>query len=173
MPEWISEFIGWFNAPRLQAILTFVGISIATISVVSVKATAKKKQTAEYLMELRSDARLEKCIQRLRQLDGCENTNMLTLGLENKADDKDAQDLRYLLNHFERLSVGIQEKIYDEKMVKKSQYSTFVKTYERSQQFIRGVRKTSPTAYQEFEWLSLRWQKNPLKSRKKLSAVNT
>ena len=98
---------------------------------------------------------------------------MLTLGLENKADDKDAQDLRYLLNHFERLSVGIQEKIYDEKMVKKSQYSTFVKTYERSQQFIRGVRKTSPTAYQEFEWLSLRWQKNPLKSRKKLSAVNT
>lgn len=165
MPEWISDALGWFTAAKLQAILTVIGITIATISVVSVKATAKKKQTADYLLELRTDERLEKCIQKLRQIHGCENTNMLTLGRENKADDSAAQDLRYLLNHFERLSVGIQAKIYNENMIKKSQYSTIVRTYERSTQFIQGVRESSPTAYQEFEWLSKRWKKKPLKQR--------
>ncbi|GGC94663.1 DUF4760 domain-containing protein [Vreelandella lutescens] len=168
MFDWLMLHVTSLEPDAIQAILTSVGITVAVISVLSVKSTAQKKQTADYLLELRTDIRLEKSIQRLRQLHVCENTNLLTLGRENKADNQDAQDLRYLLNHFERLSVGIQDKIYNEKMIKKSQYSTIVRTYERSSKFIEGVRENADTAYQEFEWLIKRWRKSPLKKKKQI-----
>lgn len=168
MFDWLMLQVLSLKPDAIQAILTLVGITVAVISVLSVKSTAQKKQTADYLLELRTDNRLEKSIQRLRQLHVCENTNLLTLGRENKADNQDAQDLRYLLNHFERLSVGIQDKIYNEKMIKKSQYSTIVRTYERSSKFIEGVRGNADTAYQEFEWLIKRWRKRPLKKKRQV-----
>ncbi|QPL46483.1 DUF4760 domain-containing protein [Halomonas sp. A40-4] len=168
MFDWLVSYVSSLRPEAIQAFLTLAGITVAVISVRSVKSTAQKKQTADYLLELRTDIRMEKSIRLLRQLHGCENTNLLTLGRENKADNEDAQDLRYLLNHFERLSVGIQEKIYNEKMIKKSQYSTIVRTYDRSNKFIEGVRENAETAYQEFEWLSKKWKKKPLKKKRQL-----
>lgn len=93
---------------------------------------------------------------------------MRLLANSEHAKEENVEKIRYLLNHFERLSVGVQEGIYNEKMLRKSQYTIFTKTYDWAKPFIEGVREqtNSPTAFQEFEWLAKRWKGRPLKKRK-------
>jgi hypothetical protein len=72
-----------------------------------------------------------------------------------------------LLNHFELVSVGIQNKIYDETMIKESWCSIVCRTYKQASPYIDARRANSGcrTIYQEFEWLAKRWQDNPLQQK--------
>ncbi len=143
------------------------GILVAIVSVWSVKSTAKKKQTADFLFAIRSDERLITAIHTLRDLHDSDQ-NMRLLAGKQHTKEENVQQIRYLLNHFERLSVGVQEDIYNEKMLRKSQYTIITKTYDWAKPFIEGVREQtrSPTAFQEFECLAKQWKAAPLKKRK-------
>lgn len=165
MLSWLIE-----NANFFQAVVTAIGIIVAAISVISVRATAKKTQTADLLFQIRKDKKFIDSIETLNRLHES-NQNMRLLARvksELTEDDlKHAKKIRYVLNLYERLSVGISEGIYDENMMRKSQYTIVTKIYEWSKPFIDGVRKQtdSRTAFQEFEALARRWEDKPLKTR--------
>jgi len=69
--------------------------------------------------------------------------------------------VRYVLNHWEYVSVGIQSGIYDEKMLKNASYNTVVSLFKYARPFIEAVRENNgrPTLYQEMQWLAERWEK--------------
>lgn len=149
-----------------------LAVLVAVVSVLSVKSTAKKKQTADLLFAVRSDDRLIHASRTLKELHDSDNNIRLWADpqhdCKNEDQEKQVQDIRYILNHYERLSVGLQAGIYHEGMLRKSQFTIITKTYIWAKPFIEGVRDktSSPTAFQEFEWLAERWSKKKLKQRK-------
>ncbi|WP_172824571.1 DUF4760 domain-containing protein [Vreelandella subglaciescola] len=149
-----------------------LAVLVAVVSVVSARNTAKKKQTADLLFAVRSDDRLIEASRALKELHHSDNNIRLWADPEHdcKIHNQEAQiqNIRYILNHYERLSVGLQAGIYHEGMLKKSQFTIITRTYEWAKPFMEGVREktNSPTAFQEFEWLAKRWSKRRLSARK-------
>lgn len=161
----------WLVPEIVRTTIMAFAVIVAIVSVWSVKNTAKKKQTADLLFAVRSDDRIIRASRTLKELHDSNNNIRLwadpKFEFESEEQAQQAEDIRYILNHYERLSVGLQSGIYDENMLKKSQYTIITRTYEWAKPFMEGVRDraNSPTAFQEFEWLALRWCKNKLKHR--------
>ncbi|MCP1305144.1 DUF4760 domain-containing protein [Halomonas sp. R1t8] len=160
----------WTTPEVVRTGIMLLAVLVAVISVLSVKSTAKKKQTADLLFAIRSDDRLIRASRTLKELHESDNNIRLWAAPSHacNVDDKDRQveDIRYILNHYERLSVGLQAGIYHEDMLKKSQFTLITKAYERAKPFMEGVREHgSPTAFQEFEWLAKRWERKRLKTK--------
>lgn len=161
----------WVAPEIVRTAIMGIAVIVAIVSVCSVKNTAKKKQTADLLFAVRSDTQIIRASRTLKKLHDSNNNIRLWADprfvFESLEQEQQAEDIRYILNHYERLSVGLQSGIYHENMLKKSQYTIITKTYEWAKPFMEGVRdKTnSPTAFQEFEWLATRWSKTKLKKR--------
>ena len=166
--EQLATASAWTSPEVVRTILTILGIGVAIVSVLSVRNTAKKKQTADLLFGLRTDEKFVKGIAELRELHQS-NQNMRLLADRKRKEYTDnknkVENIRYILNHYERLSVGLRRKIYHEPMLKESQYNIVTKIYDWAHPFIEGVREDtkSDTAYQDFEILAKRWKKRPLK----------
>lgn len=148
-----------------RTFLIALGVLVAIISVVTARSLARKKQTADMLFASRSDSKLQEGYKHIADFHNGADKNIRTLA-DSKTEE--AYAVKYVLNHFELLSVGIQAGIYDEDMIKNSWCMIVCDTYERTQPLIKAVReKQKTTVLQEFEWLATRWDKNPLKCRKK------
>lgn len=146
-----------------------VGVGVAVASVLSAKSTARKKQAADMLLSSRCDQELMKGLRKLAVLHEDANVNMRAFGKKDQVDSEEAQSIRYVLNHWEYVSVGIQAGIYDEQMIKEASCGTVTKLFERALPFIAALREENarPTIYQEFEWLAKSWDASPLKSKKR------
>lgn len=162
----------WVAPEIVRTSIMGIAVIVAIISVLSVQNTAKKKQTADLLFAVRSDDRLIRASRTLKKLhDSPHNIRLWAdpkFEFDSEEQEQQAEDIRYILNHYERLSVGLQSSIYHENMLRKSQYTIITKTFEWAKPFIEGVREktNSPTAFQEFEWLAKRWGNKELKKRK-------
>ncbi len=145
----------------------FIGIVVAIVSVWSMRVVARKKQTADFLFLSRTDQKLLDGNKLLSELHTSEDKNMRSFACREKIDTDECVHIRYVLNHYERIAIGIQEGIYDEVMLKKASYTSVRKLHDQAKPFIDGVRdsENTKTYYQEFEWLVERWKKQPLKSK--------
>lgn len=143
-----------------------LGVVVAVVSIHTSRAIARKKQTADLLFASRNDERLQRGYDLISEYNSAADKNIRSLAAAPGSEEAD--NVRYVLNHFEAVSVGIGAGIYDEAMLKKSWCTIILTTFERSQPFISEIRRVQQkaTILQEFEWLALRWQKNPLKQRK-------
>jgi len=76
------------------------------------------------------------------------------------SDDETALSLRYVLNHYEYISICIQSEIYDEEMLRKAMRRTVIRSYQHSKGYIDAMRELhqTKTLYQEFQWLAERWK---------------
>ena len=83
----------------------------------------------------------------------------------DKPDSPEYQAIMKTLNNYEFLSNGIRNGAFDEKILKKMQYSIVVKDWDALTAFITEFRqqKKINTLFQEFEWLGKRWKNDPLK----------
>lgn len=147
----------------------FIGIIVAVASVWTMRVVARKKQTADFLFLSRTDQKLLDGNKVLSELHASEDKNMRTFACKEKFDTSECIHIRYVLNHYERIAIGIQEGIYDESMLKKASYSSVRNLHDQAKPFIDGVRDSEKTKtyYQEFEWLVERWKNKPLKSKVK------
>lgn len=68
------------------------------------------------------------------------------------------------LNNYEFLATGIRAGAFDEKIIKRMQYSIAMRDWESLCPFINELRAQTKidTLFQEFEWLGKRWKKKPL-----------
>ncbi|ESK30173.1 hypothetical protein G971_01788 [Escherichia coli UMEA 3342-1] len=164
------------NPITLQIIsnaIVLLGVLVAIGTIIYNVRTAKKTQTANFLFESRQDMQYIESLHTLKQVhrsgksfrsyvfpcDGCIITD------EEMAERRKFQ---YILNFYERFAVSIREGIYDEKMIKRTSYTTVVETYDIAEPLIKAIRESinSDTTYQEFEWLVRRWKANPLRKNK-------
>lgn len=147
------------------------GVIIAVISVFIVKSTAKRKQSADLLFASRADKELMSGMRCLMQLHNREDSNIRTYAKKDKAETDEAKSIRYVLNHWEYVSVGVQSGIYDEKMLWNASFSTLTAMHRHARPFIDALRESSgrTTVYQEIQWLAERWEYigPPLKKKRK------
>ncbi len=148
----------------------------ATIAGVIAITISKRQNSVNILITIREDSKIDSGIAVLRKIEHDLQNNPNATPIEHfahiaNADTKQAKRIRHVLNSFEQLASGINEGIYDEALIKKSKCSTIIKTYERSEKFIKEVQKTQDTAYQEFQALALAWKDNPVKKKSWLSRL--
>lgn len=165
----LLELVLSVDPVHLQSLFIFLGGVVAVISVVSARVTAKKRQTADLLLNSRADKELVEGLRCLAKLHDSATENTRSYASPEKSSTPQAQSIRYVLNHWEYVSVGIQSKIYDEEMLRRASYNTVVKLFQCARPFIDRLREDTkrPTLYQELEWLYLRWEKAGPPAKKK------
>jgi len=69
-----------------------------------------------------------------------------------------------VLNRYEFIAAAIREKALDEDLFKRMQYTVVIRDWDVLCPFVMELRRLDkhPTLFQEFHWLSARWQKKPL-----------
>jgi hypothetical protein len=151
----------------IQTLILVIGTIGAFLAVWSARVIERRKAASAVIFQARADGTLVDGIRRITQLHDGE-TNIRKFAKADQKDSEESKAIRYVLNHYEYISVGIQEDIYDEKIFKKSSFSTITKVYERTRPFIEALRveEKRDTIYQEVEWLACRWLCSPLKKNK-------
>lgn len=146
----------------------FAGVIVAVISVLTARSLARKKQAADLLFSSRNDDMLQKGLKHIREHHDAEDKNIRALADDAKYESDVCTAIRYVLNHFEHVSIGIKADIYDEQMLKDGWYNLVIGVYKKTRPLVEAIRekKQSNTLLQEFEWLAKRWEASPLKVRK-------
>lgn len=170
--EWLLDSTAWLvdftTSEKARNLALVAGVVIATVSVATARSIARKKQSADLLFSSRNDTNLQDGCATIGRYHNSDEHNMRSLADREKFYSDDARSVRYVLNHFESLAVGIRAGIYDETMIKECWHGLLVDTFTKTEPLILAIRekKGVPTALQEFEWLAARWKKSPLKRRR-------
>lgn len=151
-----------------HSLLLLLAVVVAVISVRSAKATARRKQSADLLLHNRKDAELVKALRCVAELHDKGDGSIRGLANKGSATTDQSQLIRYALNHWEYVSVGVQAGIYDEDMLLKASFNTVVTLHKNVSPFIDGLREIHgrDTLYQEFRWLATRWEEKGLAKKK-------
>jgi hypothetical protein len=166
--EWMvalwTALVGILGAEWFKGLIVLIGVVVAITSVLSARTIAQRKQTADLLFGTRADEKLSdgyKCLQRLHN---AADTNMRALATPAKRESEEAHQVRYVLNHWERVFVGLRQGIYDEKMLRESNYNIVLKTWAQAKPYVEAVRESEQklTYYQCLEKYAKRWKKRPL-----------
>lgn len=145
-----------------------VGALIALWGVLSARQIARRKNSTDVLLCARQDEKYAQGMRTISALHESTSEDINTYALENKKDPK-AIDIRYVLNHWEHISVGIQNGIYCEKILKEASGTTVTKLFDKTMIFIETVNKekpNKPTYYQDFKWLANRWKNHEVPVKK-------
>ena len=162
------EFFNWFwdvlAKPQISSIFLACGVAVAVRSISMSRLIAKQKETVQLLFDARNDEQLAGGLSLLEALHDNLNDNVRSYGKEKKSDPQAAQ-IRYVLNHWERIAVAVQAGTYCEKIIKKAACSTFLSLHMQATPMILAIREATgkKTYYQEIDWLAARWNKAPLK----------
>jgi hypothetical protein len=156
-----------FCVDVLQDGMLALGVFVATFSVLTARSIARKKQSADLLLASRGDQLLHAGHAAIRNYYDAGDKNIRVLATPEHFEGSEARAVRYVLNHYEVVSIGIRAGIYDEEMIKNCWYTEVVQTYDKTVPLIAAARGRSPTStvLQEFEWLAKRWRRRPLKLR--------
>lgn len=152
------------SAEWFKGLVISIGVIVAIVSVMSAKTTARRKQTADLMFGTRADEKLSQGYKRLAQLHNAEDANMRALAKDDKRNSDEANEVRYVLNHWERVFVGLRQGIYDEKMLREANYNTVLNTWAQAKPYIEAVRETEKkqTYYQCLERYAEQWKRKPL-----------
>lgn len=165
----------------LRNTLLILGLATAIASVVTSKIIAKRKQTADLMFGSRSDEKLNEGYAVIRQLHDDPTGNIRAVfpakreaptdpvEAEKHTSQKDkTQKISYVLNYWERISIGIDEGIYCERMLRYANNTTLINLYTQALPFIEAVRERSrvPSYFVDLERLALRWKSKPLRPKK-------
>lgn len=177
----VIPLINGLGSELLRNGLLVLGLTVAIISVWTSKVIARRKQTADLMFASRSDLQLSEGYEVIRQLHNDPNGNIRAAFPAQKAmpdneeeakkyteQKKRATQINYVLNHWERVSIGIDEGIYDERMLRYSHNTSVTNLYTQALPYIEVVRERTrvPTYYVDIERLALRWKTMPLKPKK-------
>lgn len=177
----VLPLIQSLSSELLRNVLLILGLMVAVISVWTSKVIARRKQTADLMFASRSDLQLRDGYDVIRQLHNDPNGNIRAAFPAQKAMPEDVKEaeryteqkkrsvqINYVLNHWERVSIGIDEGIYDERMLRYSHNTSVINIYTQALPYIEVVRERTrvPTYYVDIERLALRWKTMPLKPKK-------
>ncbi len=152
--------------PQVAALILIGGVGVAVRSINMHRLTERQKETVQLLFSARTDDKLEQGLAVLERIHDDPNDNIRAYGREKKQ-EADAVLIRYVLNHWERIAIGVQEGTYCERIIKKAHCSSLLSLHDQARPMIAAIRDATgkKTYYQEIDWLVTRWAKNGLKER--------
>lgn len=136
-------------------------------SIENAECIARKKNAIDMIMRTQSDTRLHAAYKKIKEMHESSDYDITKYAYKNnKSDDEHgtANEIGYVLNHFEHVANGINQQIFDEETIKHSQWGTITNLYKYCDKFIEKIRDqhSRPTIYMELESLAKKWNENPL-----------
>jgi len=147
-----------FLGEEFRNFAVIVGVGVALWSLRTTITLARRKQSADLIFAGRNDDSFVKGIRAVRKYHTAGNIKTLAHIPANSSED--ANHVRYLLNYFEAMSVGVKKKIYDEEILYLNYKTTLKHVLEFSAPYLKEVRLVQDTSslYREAEWLADRWR---------------
>ncbi len=130
--------IGWFVTNRQNRIL------------------ARRKHTYEFLQQFLHN---DKHVQRIKRFVKVIKMNQLP-DPDDAVREDDVESIRYVLNHYEYLSVGMINGDMDENVIFDTERTFFIKVFDHSLPYINKLRqlRKQPSAYKGLEYIVNRWR---------------
>jgi len=165
-PKIWGESYAYWTQTGVLALAAF----IAMIAINSSRTIERKKAAVSALLAAKRDDDLEKASALVASLADGEK-NIASFAKAENVKSEESKSIKYVLNYYEYLAVGIGQGIYDESVFKDAMYTILTKLYDRTKPFIDQARKTSGTVtiFQEFECLACKWKLSPLKHKQIVS----
>lgn len=140
----------------VSVLLSYLGI-VRTIK--SERDNVKDRATISYIMERNKDDNFSEGLYTILSLDRDDNVDIKKYAKKEHRETEEAKKIRYIVNHYEYLSVGVLNNIYNENMLKKASKGTTIKIYLALENYIKETRiaRDSDTIYENFECLAKRW----------------
>lgn len=164
-PQQILRSIGWFGETWGFWIQTgaFVLSALAAVAVIYFNGRqARKRATIDLILHQKRDDTL---IQNTRKVWALAEQNGTFASLAADTESDACKCILQVLNNHEFVALGIRKHAFDENIYKMSQFSNVMKVWDASDGFIREIRskEKKPTLFQDFEWLTTRWEKKPIR----------
>jgi hypothetical protein len=159
-PTILGETYGFW----CQTLVLLGAAILAWLAIINSRRIERRKAAISVLISSKRDENLTNALRKIIAVHR-EEKNMASFAKQANLGTEESKAIRYALNHYEYISVGIFHQIFDEKIFKSSSYTTIVNLYERTKPYIEQARKEkrSQTTFQEFECLACRWKEKPLK----------
>ncbi|MCD1610272.1 DUF4760 domain-containing protein [Stutzerimonas kunmingensis] len=165
--EILTEAWKLLGQPQVATLVLLIGVGVAIRSINMNRLVEQEKETVQLLFNARNDEVLSGGMDLLERVHDDPNNNIRAYGKEKKQ-DPDAVQIRYVLNHWERIAIAIRRKTYSEEIIKAASCSSLISIHEQATPMIKAIREATgkQTYYQELDWLANRWSKRPLRARK-------
>lgn len=166
VPEPIHKILGEPYGFWCQTVVLLIAAVIAWIAIRTSRSLERKKAAAQVIFSSRQDEQLTAAVHTISLLHESDK-NMATYAKKENQGTDQSKAIQYALNHYEYVSVGISQQIYDEQIFKHSSYTTVTNLYNRTRTYVDAVRKEidSNTTWQEFQCLACRWLNDPLEQK--------
>jgi hypothetical protein len=153
--------------PVVVAITGGVGAIIAIASIRASKKIARQKNAIDLLREYQGNDALRAGFNEVRLIYLASDKDARTFAHDDKQGTDEAKHLRDVLNYLEYVALGIELGIYDEETIKRLQFTTIMRAWRHTQDYVHKRRelKQQPTLYQELQALVQRRESDALKKR--------
>ena len=121
----------------ILALIWATGAAVAFAQIRQTRKLAQQKSFLAFLRDYNSEARVDDAFSVLR-------------AGKNRSELSDAEkaDVKYLLNKFESLAIGLEKRIYDEEMVEATFGVDLYAIYHDAERFIHAIRTHHAARYQ-------------------------
>jgi len=122
----------------------------------------KRQKSFETIMSSKTDQKLRDSWHLVRKIhdDPNPSIDIKMYAFNDHVNTDDAAQIRYILNYYEYMFVGVDQNILDENILFESQHSTVGTLYKQTKPFIYELRERvpQPTAYIVFEKYAIKWR---------------
>lgn len=168
----IAEKASWLSgfSPEVLAILAtgLIAFIVAIVTISASRDIERRKNSMQAIMAARRDTKLFEAMSKMREIDK-EDGKSTEVYYHNNCDDPVGRGLLfYLLNHYENIAVGINNRIFDEEIMKRAEYSIIIAVKTMCGPLIDKTRRSEnkDTVFKELTDLADRWSKSPLTAKK-------
>lgn len=155
--DFLKKFLAFIFSDEARNAFVITGVLVALLSLKYTIVLAKKKQSSDLVFAGRNDKDFISGVRALKRRH--EARDIKELAFARNQLEPDAESIRYLLNYFEVMSVGVMNGIYDERILGCNYRSTVVKVLEYSIAYIDELRRVqnNKDIYKALENLASRW----------------
>lgn len=138
---------------------------VAFFSFMSQRHLARSKNSIEFEENYHSENTEQIATTARIALHKLNSNELAELAKQENFTTENAKAIRELLNIWERVSIAVQYKIYDEDVLFNAYAAGLIWVWEHSQPYISEKRKINPRLYINVDWLAIRWliKRNNLK----------
>lgn len=153
-------------SPIAILISASIGGGVAVWAIFTNRKIARLKNSMDIMNNYQKDSDIRLAVAEIGDLTKHASNHVQSLAHDI---NNNTAHIRKVLNYFESIAVCVDAKIYDDKIIKKTMYSTVVAIWDTCLPYVEERRKLKgkPTFYQELESMVKRWKENPLTPKSK------
>ncbi|MFP3343354.1 DUF4760 domain-containing protein [Halomonas sp. SIMBA_159] len=129
----------------IQTVIALGALVTAAATIIYTKVYTKKSKTADLLLSLDNNKELLAAMQVIRGIHYSDRKADI-YAEKQEVESIEAESLRYVLNHLERIAACVEHKIYDYSLIKATQKNRIIKTVEVAMPYISKIRETTSSA---------------------------